>query len=56
MFSAGCVFLSSSRTLNPNWPMAGWVEHSSAMSIALPWRAWAIGAEHASSALRLAGG
>ena len=29
--------------MKPNWTMAGWVEQSSARSIALPWSAWAIG-------------
>src|SRR5580704_8814866 len=56
MFSAGWVFRSSVSWTKPNWAIAGWVEHSSATSIALPLRAVAIGTSQASSAVRWAGG
>ena len=56
MFSAGCVCLSSVSWTNPNWAMAGCVEQSSARSIVLAWRAWAIGASHAASLVRDFGG
>src|SRR5664279_3056018 len=56
MFSAGWVLRSSVRVTKPNCAMAGWVEHSSAISIALPFRAVAIGTSQAASAWRWAGG
>ena len=56
MFSAGWVFLSSSSSTNPNWAMAGCVEHSQAKSMPLLLSASAIGASQAASASRCLGG